>query len=258
MKIEIRNLKIARSLSEETTAYTATIVVDGVPTFAASNHGTGGCDFYARLPTAKVTEAEVDAWLAVNVAPDGPYEADPVLRAGYDTGHTCDLEVFVGRVISEAETAADVKRITKKFDGILAKSLAALRPDGTFSTFKAAPAAIAQGRVRYPDYVFVNDAPKDGAVYRKALLAYCPDLATLAPTDYDAAVRSRSDEGTLTLADARYLLAQNGNTAAREACLRGIIAAQETAEAAYRAERDDNRMQVAARDAAGAVIGHVS
>lgn len=259
MKIEIRNLKIARSLSEETTAYTADIYVDGVKSFAASNHGTGGCDMYHRYPTAKVDEAAVNAWLATNVAPDGPYEADPAQRGAWDTGHTCDLEVFVGRHIETAERETDRKRIAKKFDGMLSKSVAALRPDGAFVTFKAAPtpANIAAVRKAKPDFVVLNDAAD--ATKRTGLLAYCPDYAALeTATDHEEAMYERFREGRTTLADARYLLADNDRAAKpcadTRAHLLDIIATQEAAEAAYR----DDRMQRAARDAAGALIGQVS
>lgn len=46
MKLELRNVKVAESLSEETTAYTATLYVDGKPTVDCSNHGQGGPDMY--------------------------------------------------------------------------------------------------------------------------------------------------------------------------------------------------------------------
>ena len=50
MKIEVRNININQSLSEETYAYTATVYVDGVKAFAARNSGTGGADRYDKLP----------------------------------------------------------------------------------------------------------------------------------------------------------------------------------------------------------------
>ena len=160
MEIIIKNLKIARTLSEETTAYTATIYVDGIATFAASNHGHGGCDFYHRLPTAKVTEADVNAWLATNVAPDGPWEPNADKRAPYDTGTTCNLEVFVGRFIDAAERETDRKRIAKKFDGFMAKTICILR-DGSLFTVKAVPNAANLATIKQREQakggVVVND-----------------------------------------------------------------------------------------------------
>lgn len=257
MEILVKNLKIARSLSEETTAYTATIYVDGIATFAASNHGHGGCDMYHRLPTAKVTEADVNAWLATNVAPDGPWEPDAAKRAPYDTGTTCNLEVFVGRVLTDAERETDRKRIIKKFDGFMAKSIVEFR-DGKIFTYKAAPTAanLASLRKSKPGIVIVNDAHE--STKAAALLAYCPDMASLAPTDYAEEMYERFREGRTTLADARYMLADNDRAAKpcpdTRAHLLDFIATQEAAKQAYK----DDRMQRAARDAAGALVGQVS
>lgn len=258
MEIIIKNLKIARTLSEETTAYTATIYVDGVATFAASNHGHGGCDMYHRLATAKVTETDVNAWLATHVAPDGPWEADPAKRAPYDTGHTCDLEVFVGRFIADAETAADRKRIAKKFDGYMAKTICILRDGGLF-TVKALPTPANLATIKQRETkggTIVNDA--DEATKAKALLAYCPDLAALSPVDHEEAMYERFREGRTTLADARYMLADNDRAAKpcpdTRAHLLGIVATQEAAEQAYK----DDMAQRRAKEAAGAVLGQVS
>lgn len=44
MNIELRNIKVLASLSEETPAYTATLFVDGKKIGDVSNHGHGGCD----------------------------------------------------------------------------------------------------------------------------------------------------------------------------------------------------------------------
>ena len=58
MHIEMSKLAISKTLSEETTAYTAEVWVDGVKAFAASNHGHGGCDMYRQL--GAVTEQQVN------------------------------------------------------------------------------------------------------------------------------------------------------------------------------------------------------
>ena len=46
MKIELKNVKISESLSEETTAFTADIYVDGKKAGYARNDGRGGCTNY--------------------------------------------------------------------------------------------------------------------------------------------------------------------------------------------------------------------
>ena len=64
MAIGISKLKHSPSLSEETNAYTAVVLIDGVPAFDASNHGTGGADMYHRIKGYDgPDEREIDAWL---------------------------------------------------------------------------------------------------------------------------------------------------------------------------------------------------
>lgn len=70
MEITIANLKHSESLSEETNAYTATILVDGVRAFNASNHGHGGPDMYHPIKGyTGPSEKEIDDWLKKNTPP---------------------------------------------------------------------------------------------------------------------------------------------------------------------------------------------
>lgn len=57
MKIELRKIKLLKSLSEETPAYTADVYVDGKLFCHVSNHGHGGCDMEA--PPKGVTGNEL-------------------------------------------------------------------------------------------------------------------------------------------------------------------------------------------------------
>lgn len=67
MAIGISKVKYSASLSEETNAYTAVVLIDGVPAFDASNHGTGGADMYHRVKGYDgPDEREIDAWLKTN------------------------------------------------------------------------------------------------------------------------------------------------------------------------------------------------
>lgn len=70
MKITLRKISINQRLSEETLAYAAIVVVDGVDAFDASNHGTGGPDMYRKLPGYNgPDEAAITAWLKANTTP---------------------------------------------------------------------------------------------------------------------------------------------------------------------------------------------
>jgi hypothetical protein len=53
MKIELKNVKISESLSEETTAFTADIFVNGKKAGYARNDGRGGCTEYHSFPETR-------------------------------------------------------------------------------------------------------------------------------------------------------------------------------------------------------------
>lgn len=168
MKIELKNISINHSLSEETFCFTATIYVDGQRAFEASNHGHGGPDRY--VPFNGYTGPsidQIDAWLKANRAPNTDY--------GITIDHS--LEIEVGDLLNAHTRAAERKRIAKAFDKILAKSIAALR-DGKLVTWKAPPTPdlIAKVRAAHPTVEILNGA--DDATIQRGLLAYCPDLAS--------------------------------------------------------------------------------
>ena len=60
MKIELKNVKISESLSEETTAFTADIFVNGKKAGYARNDGRGGCTEYHSFQETReiINEAE--------------------------------------------------------------------------------------------------------------------------------------------------------------------------------------------------------
>lgn len=120
MKIEIRNLKVAEFLSEETLAYSATIYVDGAKAFHASNQGHGGPDSYHELPGyAGPSEREISAWLAANLAPY-TYEGGVIEQ---------DLEMHVGGLIAAKQAAGKLARLLKTRVYVLA--------DGKLATYSA-------------------------------------------------------------------------------------------------------------------------
>lgn len=250
MKIELRHVKIARRLSEETTAYAATIYVDGKPAFYATNHGHGGCDnYHAVAGYTGPSEAEISAWLAENAPPMGPYDPNPATRALYDNGTSCDLELFVGRLLAAQEAAAERKRIEKKLDRLLATVVVGIR-DGALVTWKAAPTADILARLEAnPKNADVRFMPTGAegitarAVFRlDALRAFCPDLFEGdEERDTDEAVLARLRDNRLTAADARYLLAQDKRAAKPDpdlhVMLAGVIAEGERRDAEHKASR---------------------
>lgn len=246
MKIELKALKIASSLSEETTAYTATVLVDGQPAFDARNQGHGGCDLIRPLPGYKgPSEAEINAWLAVNEAPDGPHEPDPAKRAPYDIGSACDLERFIGREIARVEENKEWARVVSKV---------ALLVNGQIRTYSKAkfpptPAnlerirqQIASGAIKGE---LINGADDD--VTRRAKTAF----GLSAETD---GVMERFRTDRLTAADARYLAAREkiGGEDADElqiGALESLADEQEARAKAFAEQRDAKRAEeIAARD----------
>jgi 3-dehydroquinate dehydratase len=145
MKIEVKSIKVMPSLSQDSTAYSATIFVDGKKAFIASNTGTGGCDFIQQVGDVK--ESDLAAFIAAN---------EP---AYYDVGFmdaptACDVEVFISRVIAREETRKHIMRQMKK-------SIFAFNRDGKVISFKAAPTPemLAKFKQSRPDYRAINDNP---------------------------------------------------------------------------------------------------
>lgn len=104
-KIELRKISHNASLSEETSAYTAQVWVDGVHVCDVSNHGQGGCDM--QYPAKGKTHADVEALneYCKTTFPKQSFEAGGGTHE-YDT----DLEVVCGDLLAEHLLAKDLKR----------------------------------------------------------------------------------------------------------------------------------------------------
>lgn len=104
MKITITNLKHSESLSEETNAYTAIVLVDGMRAFDASNHGTGGPDMYHPIKGyTGPSESEINDWLKANT---------PAIEF-HDMKLDNTLEMVVGDLIEEKLRDARLKRLLR-------------------------------------------------------------------------------------------------------------------------------------------------
>lgn len=233
MKIELKNLKTAQHLSQETTAYSATIYVDGQRAFHASNSGHGGADHIVPLPGyTGPSLADIDAWLIANTPPGGPLDPDPASRAPYDQGLPCDLETLISRLITEREADKTLTRLCRKH-------IVTIGPDGKLYEFKAPPSApnLALIQKRRSDDTIVNGG--DESTLAKARRALTGE------EDYAEAVHARQREGRLTLSDAQWL--QECDKRAGRPCpdlqaeLSRIIAAEEQRLAEYRHQVREQR-----------------
>lgn len=104
MEIELKSVKIHKGLSEETYCYTATVLVDGVPAFHASNHGHGGADMYHPVKGYNgPSEIEINAWLKAN--------KEPCVSHGVTMEY--DLELMVGELLDDHERRKTLSRMLK-------------------------------------------------------------------------------------------------------------------------------------------------
>lgn len=143
MKITIANLKHSESLSEETNAYTATILIDGKRAFDASNCGRGGMDLYHPIKDyTGPSESEIDAWLKANTP--------PIEFHGMTLENS--LELVVGDLIEEKLQTTRLKRMLKTKILVIADdngepALYTYKGKPTPETLGAMKAAILSGKV---------------------------------------------------------------------------------------------------------------
>jgi len=152
MKVELKNIKIAEFASHETTCYEATVYVDGVRAFTASNDGNGGTDFYYPFPGKRDLMNAAEDWA----------KTLPAIEC-YGTKLDSDLELVIGDLLNEEMLRRDRKSAAAK--GI------AFHPDGDkgkIATFpfrgkltaaqreKARARWIPELQVKHPDAIFFD------------------------------------------------------------------------------------------------------
>lgn len=102
MKLDLRNIKVLISRSEETYCYSATLYVDGKAAMTVGNSGQGGCDDYHPV-NRKQTYGEVQRNLeAVN-----KWLKENTLRKN---GLDYDLELWCSDMVSQHLYKQDIKR----------------------------------------------------------------------------------------------------------------------------------------------------
>ena len=151
MKIELRRLSHSAALSQETTAYSAEIWIDGELAFHAHNHGHGSADFFAKA--GRWDESDVQAWL----------KANRPQRALGDTMINHDLEWEVSDLLTRALEGRRLKRLVRT-------NLVTIEKNQIFQyPLRKRPLATISRAVlaTNPDAVIVNGAPDD--VFERAL-----------------------------------------------------------------------------------------
>jgi hypothetical protein len=109
MKIELKKLKIAEHMSEETTAFTADIYVNGKQAGYAKNDGHGGCTFYHSYEGKRsLIEAAEKHCLGLPAQKfDMGGGRDPFVMK-------MNLENFIDQLVEDELKKKDQKRMEKK------------------------------------------------------------------------------------------------------------------------------------------------
>jgi len=110
MKIEVKNVKMHRDMSEETECFSCTIYVDGKKAGEASNRGGGGCKEY-HFADRKVEQSVHDY---NDTLPEIPLPADAEDWAKSIYPMKQDLDWFVGELVQDAEADKRLRRLAKK------------------------------------------------------------------------------------------------------------------------------------------------
>lgn len=107
MKIEIRNIKIASNLSEETIAFTADVFVNGEKTAYAKNDGQGGCTHYSAYENKRTLLAEAEAYVK-------SLPSQKEMLGGEEIIIESNLEGFIDDVIYAKDNEREQKKFEKK------------------------------------------------------------------------------------------------------------------------------------------------
>lgn len=112
MQIELKNIKYAAFLSQETAAYSATLYVDGKKLGTVENAGHGGCDdFHGDYKEY----AKVDTWCKANLpkwkVQTGEFSDDPNMKT--HEGET-GLEMHCSDLLQDFLTTRDLKKHLRK------------------------------------------------------------------------------------------------------------------------------------------------
>ena len=175
MNIELKNFKPSASLSEETTAYTATIWVDGKRAFTAKNGGYGGPDFYlpvkgqTRKDMTKIHKQirdhhleEVFNDMNKTFFRNCPDEDNEWVK---NLSDEAIVEIVIADLIKHKNYAKDMKRDLKK-------SILHRKPNGVLEVIKfkgegrkkIEQCHINYAKKKHPDSLILNDLPFEEAL----------------------------------------------------------------------------------------------
>ena len=120
MKIELKNIKINLTFSEETTMFRADLVINGVLAGEANNDGRGGCTFYSvrtydmkKRTSLSVGDIERNRELLRQA--EAFCKALPKVRVEeYNFEYDMNLEHFIDNLIEDELKKKEQKKLEKK------------------------------------------------------------------------------------------------------------------------------------------------
>lgn len=154
MKLELRNIKINKQLSEETHCYSATLYADGKAVAQVGNRGHGGPDECYAL------EGKAEA---LNAAIAYCKTLPPVPSEYFPDGLPMTLELFCGFEIDAHLMAADMKRLMKS--KVLYREPGQPLMSCSFKGVRTlTPQHLAAFRAKNPKAEILNDMPEAEAL----------------------------------------------------------------------------------------------
>jgi hypothetical protein len=166
LTVTLTKVSYNASLSDETNAFTAIVCVNGVPSFEAANHGTGGGNEYAPLTyqgdgasRARAAQERVSAY-----ARSLPRKSSPI-PGHEDFSYAQSLDTLVDDAFEAWRLDKDVAKYRKQ----LCDRVLALNPKGQLVKMsKPGPgrldAQIAWMKAKHPEMMILNCLPIPDAV----------------------------------------------------------------------------------------------
>ncbi|MBZ4188976.1 hypothetical protein [Niabella beijingensis] len=111
MKMELKNIRIVKELSEETIAFSATLYVNNKKIAVAMNRGNGSCTTYTLL---KKEDAELLREAENHCKTLPPYKLKNYPSMGIDTDFPMDLETFIEEQIDQQWRKTELKKFNRK------------------------------------------------------------------------------------------------------------------------------------------------
>lgn len=158
MILTLQKLKVARSLSEETLAYTADVYLDGKLVGHGKNTGNGGCaSFYVHTPEDKATVAAFEKELVA--LPPKLYDLGSGREIDIQGRNMADaIDQLAGEMDTDRELRSRMKRLMKK-NTLFLTSEGKVRTGPLLGS--AMEMAIAE---QYPGATIINGLPFEEAV----------------------------------------------------------------------------------------------